>query len=53
VKGGAPAVLVVDDDSAVAASLVLLLRQGGYRPASAGTPAEALSQLAAGPFASS
>ena len=42
-------ILVVDDDSSVTASLSLLLKQAGYRTATAASPQEALESLARGP----
>ena len=42
-------ILVVDDDSSVTASLSLLLKQAGYRTATAASPEEALESLARGP----
>ena len=42
-------ILVVDDDSSVTASLSLLLKQAGYRTATAASPREALESLARGP----
>jgi DNA-binding NtrC family response regulator len=39
-------VLLIDDDSSVLASLALLLKQSGYRTATAPTPAEGLGYLA-------
>jgi DNA-binding NtrC family response regulator len=38
-------ILIVDDDSSVTISLSLLLKQAGYSPQSASTPAEALERL--------
>jgi len=43
-----PLILIVDDDAAVVASLALLLKQAGYRTASAGSPAEALERAGRG-----
>ena len=41
-------ILVVDDDPSVTASLSLLLKQAGYRTATAASPAEALQRLESG-----
>jgi len=38
-------VLIVDDDSAVTTSLALLLKQSGYIPETAATPAEAIEMI--------
>jgi len=43
-------ILIIDDDASVNASLALLLKQAGYRPQCAGSPAEALALIEREPF---